>query len=180
MNLGQFFFGLLLFFSSLFLIMIILVQRGRGGGLAGALGGAGGQSAFGAKAGDTFTRITVVTAIVWIALCMLTIRIFNPVVSGESPAEPEISASVPALNTGEEDGDEGDDDGGMGASDEAGGIPEGDAPSLPPGSGEGGGVGIDEPIDGGAAAPETPPAETGDDGNATPPAESGADDDGTP
>lgn len=37
---------------SIFLILIILVQRGRGGGLAGALGGMGGQSAFGTKAGD--------------------------------------------------------------------------------------------------------------------------------
>ncbi len=79
MNLGLFFFGFLLFLTSLFMILVILVQRGRGGGLTGALGGTGGQSAFGAKAGDTFTRITVVTAIIWIALCMLTIKIFNPV-----------------------------------------------------------------------------------------------------
>ena len=81
MNLGLIFFGFLLFVTSLFMIMIILVQRGRGGGLTGALGGSGGQSAFGAKAGDTFTRITVVTAIIWIALCMLTIKIFNPVIT---------------------------------------------------------------------------------------------------
>src|SRR4051812_6291804 len=52
-----------------FLIFIILLQRGRGGGLAGALGGMGGQSAFGTKAGDMFTRITVVLALVWIVLC---------------------------------------------------------------------------------------------------------------
>ena len=38
----------------------------------------GGQSAFGAKAGDTFTRITVVTAIVWILLSMLCIKMYNP------------------------------------------------------------------------------------------------------
>lgn len=52
-----------------FLIFIILLQRGRGGGLAGALGGMGGQSAFGTKAGDMFTRITVVLALIWIVLC---------------------------------------------------------------------------------------------------------------
>lgn len=51
------------------LIFIILLQRGRGGGLAGALGGMGGQSAFGTKAGDMFTRITVVLALIWIVLC---------------------------------------------------------------------------------------------------------------
>ena len=43
-------FGILMFATALFLILLILVQRGRGGGLSGALGGMGGSSAFGAKA----------------------------------------------------------------------------------------------------------------------------------
>ena len=55
---------------SVFLILLILVQRGRGGGLVGAFGGAGGQSAFGAKAGDLFTKITVVTVCFWILFCI--------------------------------------------------------------------------------------------------------------
>ena len=38
------------------------------GGLTGALGGLGGQSAFGTKAGDVFTRITVVVALIWFVL----------------------------------------------------------------------------------------------------------------
>ncbi|MGD9127136.1 MAG: preprotein translocase subunit SecG [Planctomycetia bacterium] len=63
-------FMLALLFTSLFLILLILVQRGKGGGLAGALGGAGGQSAFGSKAGDTFTRITIGLAFLWIVLCL--------------------------------------------------------------------------------------------------------------
>ena len=53
---------------STLLIFIVLLQRGRGGGLAGALGGMGGQSAFGTKAGDVFTKITVILAMVWIVL----------------------------------------------------------------------------------------------------------------
>ena len=56
---------------SIFLILLVLVQRGRGGGLVGAFGGMGGQSAFGAKAGDLFTRITVVTVSIWILFCIL-------------------------------------------------------------------------------------------------------------
>ncbi|QDV68463.1 preprotein translocase subunit SecG [Rosistilla carotiformis] len=63
------FFGLTLSFLSLFLILLVLVQRGKGGGLTGALGGPGGQSAFGTKAGDMFTKITSVVALVWIFLC---------------------------------------------------------------------------------------------------------------
>ena len=74
---GDFFMGILgflLFCASLFIILLVLVQRGRGGGLTGALGGAGGQSAFGAKAGDVFTKITVSSAIVWILVCLVTIN----------------------------------------------------------------------------------------------------------
>lgn len=56
-------------FSGLFLIGLILLQRGRGGGLAGAFGGMGGQSAFGTKAGDVFTKITIGVATAWILLC---------------------------------------------------------------------------------------------------------------
>lgn len=66
----QYIFGPLLLVTSIFLILVVLVQRGRGGGLTGALGGAGGQSAFGAKAGDVFTKITIVVAVFWILLCI--------------------------------------------------------------------------------------------------------------
>ena len=55
---------------SVLLICLVLIQRGRGGGLAGAFGGVGGSSAFGTRAGDVFTRITIVMASVWIALNM--------------------------------------------------------------------------------------------------------------
>lgn len=69
---------LLLFFVSLWLIFLILIQRGKGGGLTAAFGGGGGDSAFGAKAGDAFTKITIVSALVWITLCMVTIARYNP------------------------------------------------------------------------------------------------------
>ena len=48
--------------TCLFLICLILIQRGKGGGLAGAFGGVGGSSAFGTKSGDVFTRVTMVVA----------------------------------------------------------------------------------------------------------------------
>lgn len=66
-------FNTLIVLTSLFLICLILIQRGKGGGLAGAFGGVGGSSAFGTKAGDTFTKITVVTAAVWILMAMLLV-----------------------------------------------------------------------------------------------------------
>ena len=72
---GQVIFQLLLSAMAVFLILLVLVQRGRGGGLAGALGGMGGSSAFGAKAGDVFTRVTIVAAAIWIILCMAATQI---------------------------------------------------------------------------------------------------------
>jgi preprotein translocase subunit SecG len=70
-------FEILLFITALFLIVLVLVQRGKGGGLAGALGGMGGQSAFGTKAGDLFTRITIGVAAFWIILCALVVWTFT-------------------------------------------------------------------------------------------------------
>ena len=68
---------ILLFVTSVFLILLVLVQRGRGGGLAGAFGGMGGQSAFGTKAGDLFTRITIIVATFWIVLCAFSVKMLN-------------------------------------------------------------------------------------------------------
>ncbi|WP_286177760.1 preprotein translocase subunit SecG [Stieleria mannarensis] len=70
-SLGSAVLGWLMFMLSVFLILLILVQRGKGGGLTGALGGPGGQSAFGSKAGDTFTLITAVSAIIWGLVCAI-------------------------------------------------------------------------------------------------------------
>ena len=72
----EFALGFLLFFISIFMIFIILIQRGKGGGLAGALTGTA-QSAFGAKAGDTMTRVTLVVSLIWILLISVTILAMN-------------------------------------------------------------------------------------------------------
>lgn len=64
----------ILFFAGLFLVLIILIQRGKGGGLAGALGGVGGSSPFGSRAGDAFMRFTIYVALVWLLLIMLQVR----------------------------------------------------------------------------------------------------------
>jgi preprotein translocase subunit SecG len=61
----------LLVLLSLFLICLVLIQRGKGGGLAGAFGGVGGSSAFGTKAGDVFTRVTIIVAAIWFSLTLV-------------------------------------------------------------------------------------------------------------
>ena len=89
--------GWLMGFLSLFLIMLILIQRGKGGGLTGALGGPGGQSAFGSKAGDTFTVITVVVASLWGFTCAVTMLLLG------TDSMPPASADEPKVSAGPDD-----------------------------------------------------------------------------
>jgi preprotein translocase subunit SecG len=76
---------------SLFLICIILIQRGKGGGLAGAFGGVGGSSAFGTKAGDFFTRLTIGIAAGWIVLAMLLVILTNSMRDSAYDLDPATS-----------------------------------------------------------------------------------------
>jgi preprotein translocase subunit SecG len=78
MSTGQILLLILLFLMSTFLIVLVLIQRGKGGGLAGALGGMGGQSAFGTKAGDLFTKITIGVVFFWILLALVAGKAFVP------------------------------------------------------------------------------------------------------
>ena len=95
--------GTLLLVTAIFLIVLVLIQRGKGGGLAGAFGGMGGQSAFGTKAGDLFTKITIGAAAFWILLCIAGVKLLGaggqgPLSSGKfGSAEGEKpGASAPA------------------------------------------------------------------------------------
>jgi preprotein translocase subunit SecG len=88
---------IVLFLVALFLILLVMVQRGKGGGLAGAFGGMGGQSAFGTKAGDLFTRVTIVVAAVWIILCMVCVRLLS---GGASDILSGPPASTSSANPG--------------------------------------------------------------------------------
>jgi preprotein translocase subunit SecG len=75
--------NLIVILMGLFLIGLVLIQRGKGGGLAGAFGGVGGSSPFGSKAGDAFTRITIWVAAIWIVVIMIQVKVANNVaVSG--------------------------------------------------------------------------------------------------
>jgi|GEM_PF-1561636 preprotein translocase subunit SecG len=67
--------GIIIFVSLLMILFIVVIQRGKGGGLAGALGGAGGSSAFGSKAADAFVKYTLILASIWILLIMIHVKI---------------------------------------------------------------------------------------------------------
>jgi len=78
---------ILFLLTAVILILLVLIQKGRGGGLAGAFGGPGGHSAFGTKTADVFIKATAVLGAIFFLLSMATAWIMRPE-EPESPTEP--------------------------------------------------------------------------------------------
>lgn len=79
------------------LILVILVQRPQGGGLAGAFGGAGGassQSAFGAKTGDMLTFATVTIFVLFLLTSMGMVWINQAQFTSSVPTPPEPPSNL--------------------------------------------------------------------------------------
>ena len=82
---------------SLFLILVVLIQQGKGADLAGAFGGGGSQTAFGARGATTllhklttiFFALFVLTSL---SLAILQARPRTSVMSGAAPAAPAAPA----------------------------------------------------------------------------------------
>jgi preprotein translocase subunit SecG len=82
------------------LILLILVQKGRGGGLSGAFGGAGGgASLLGTKTGDFLTWVTIGLVILFLVLAVVMVKWYRPTSSDDLavPAAPISAPAVPAL-----------------------------------------------------------------------------------
>jgi preprotein translocase subunit SecG len=76
---------------SVFLILVVLVQQGKGADLAGAFGGGGSQTAFGARGATTLlhkltTGFFIAFVLTSMALAILQGRPSNSVMSGSAPA----------------------------------------------------------------------------------------------
>jgi preprotein translocase subunit SecG len=79
---------------SLFLILVVLVQQGKGADLAGAFGGGGSQTAFGARGATTLlhkltTGFFIAFVLTSLSLAILQARPKSSVMSGRTaPAAP--------------------------------------------------------------------------------------------
>ena len=90
------------------LILIILVQKGRGGGLSSAFGGGMAGGILGSKTGDFLTWVTIVLVGVFLTLAVVMGKFYKPAVSefGEVPParqELPISPEEPSPSVGIED-----------------------------------------------------------------------------
>ena len=94
-----FFQGLVMFlfvFVCVILILLVLIQKGRGGGLVSAFGGAGGNTAFGAKTGDVLTWATSIVFGVFMLLGIVLNIVatnYNAKMTSATPAAAAAPAS---------------------------------------------------------------------------------------
>ena len=86
---------------SLGLILVVLLQSSKGGGLAGSLGGGGGMGAvFGGRgAGDFLTKLTTGLAIAFMVSCLLHSAI-SPTTSAEVRSALQEELKKKSLETG--------------------------------------------------------------------------------
>jgi preprotein translocase subunit SecG len=89
----------LLVLNSILLVGIILLQRGKGQGLAGAFGVGGMEEALGSHAASTAQKITAILAVTFMVLCVATAylkqRQHMQVVASRQAATAEQTGSAP-------------------------------------------------------------------------------------
>ncbi|MHB0947016.1 MAG: preprotein translocase subunit SecG [Sedimentisphaerales bacterium] len=85
--------------AALILVLIVLIQKGKGGGLSAAFGGIG-SSLLGTKTGDFLTWVTISIVGVWLLLSVVAAKWFKPTASEFLRNEPApISAPAPKAET---------------------------------------------------------------------------------
>jgi preprotein translocase subunit SecG len=110
---------------SVVLILIVLIQKGRGGGLSAAFGGGMASGILGSKTGDFLTWVTIVLVGVFLTLAVLMAKFYRELPSGEFDADQtvqqeqptDLGQSTPVEDTGTATGDAN--------SGKAAGIPDG-------------------------------------------------------
>ncbi len=73
------------------LILIILIQKGKGGGLSGAFGGTAVSNIFGAKSKEPLTWITIIAMGVFLFLAVILAKFYRPASSDFSANQPPVS-----------------------------------------------------------------------------------------
>ncbi len=80
-------------FAAVVLIFIVLIQKGKGGGLGAAFGGVG-SSLLGTKTGDFLTWVTICFVAVWLLLSVVAAKWFKPSTSEYLQSQQTTSAPV--------------------------------------------------------------------------------------
>jgi preprotein translocase subunit SecG len=77
------------------LVLIVLMQKGKGGGLSAAFGGGMASGLLGSKTGDFLTWITIVMAGVFLTLAVLMAKFYKPTISNFGEGMPQQTQQMP-------------------------------------------------------------------------------------
>jgi preprotein translocase subunit SecG len=83
--------------GSVVLILVVLIQKGKGGGLSGAFAGGMASGILGSKTGDVLTWITISVASLFVVLALVLDRWWRPSTAGPAPTTP---APITSSDTG--------------------------------------------------------------------------------
>ena len=72
---------------ALTLILVVLIQKGKGGGLSGALAGGMASGILGSKTGDFLTWFTIVLAGLFLTLAIVMAKFYKPTISEFGPEQ---------------------------------------------------------------------------------------------
>jgi len=75
--------------SCIMLILLVLIQKGKGGGLSGALAGGMASGLLGTKTGDFLTWVTIGLVAVFLALAVIMGKFYKPEISSFGESVPQ-------------------------------------------------------------------------------------------
>ncbi len=93
--------AVLFIICSVVLILVVLVQKGRGGGLSAALGGGMASGILGSKTGDFLTWLTIVLVGIFLGLAVLLAKFYRPSITDYDvgPVAPQAQPAEAAPTT---------------------------------------------------------------------------------
>jgi preprotein translocase subunit SecG len=108
--------GVLFVICAVVLVLVVLIQKGRGGGLSGAFGGGMAGGILGSKTGDFLTWVTVVLVGMFLLLAVVMAKFYKPTFSNfgvgrrppvrrEQPPPPPVERTSPVDKVGSTGGD---------------------------------------------------------------------------
>lgn len=74
------------------LILIVLIQKGKGGGLSAAFGGGMGGGVLGSKTGDFLTWVTICLTAVFLFLAVIMAKFYKPTTGDFGPSSSQVTA----------------------------------------------------------------------------------------
>jgi len=78
------------------LILLILIQKGKGGGLGAAFGGGLASGILGSKTGDFLTWVTIAMVGVFLTLAVVMAKFYKPGISDFGAGQPQPTQQLPA------------------------------------------------------------------------------------